>query len=52
MEIRRDSKSNPLRTNLLALGHSGRAPTDEGPLDAVGDENPLEHLAVWHLLLA
>ena len=34
-----------------ALIHNGCALVDEGPLHTVGDENPLEHLPVSHLLV-
>ena len=33
------------------LSHNGRTLVDKGPLHAVGDENPLEHLPVSHRLV-
>ena len=61
-KIRHDSKSSPLPTpgpapSTLApaissgLSHNGRTLIDEGPLDAVGDENSLEQLPVSHRLV-
>ena len=52
-EARVQARAHLLRGNAhqRSVGHDGRALVDEGPLDAVGDENPLKQLPVPHLLV-